>query len=269
MRIALFTSTHTRHKYVAAQIALKCDLQLIITEAKSSRIEDTTSYTKLDKDLLQHHFKEREETERIFFGDFSTFPKDIRLLQLENGGINTVKTLDILKKQEIDAIVLFGTSIIKSIILDVYPKHIVNLHLGLSPYYKGSGTNFFPIAQGDFECLGATIHLATASVDAGAILHQVRLDNLTPQDTIHTIGNKIIQQAGAVLPSVVNSYLRGEIEAVAQPPSRDTQEYRIKDFTPEILRKAHRLLREGGIALYLKESLSRKRNKPIISSHNA
>lgn len=269
MRIALFTSTHLRHRYVAAQIAASCNLQLIITETKSSRIEDKTIYNPIDQDLFREHFTNREITEAAYFGNFKNFPSTVPRVSFDNGKINGPKTVDLLEEHAIDGIVLFGTSIIKPFILDQFSSKVINLHLGVSPYYKGSGTNFFPIANGDFECLGATIHLATTQVDAGGILHQIRLENLTTRDTIHTLGNKIIKKAGSVLPTIINKYFEGKIKIVPQWECLNSKEYRLKDFTPETLRKAHQILQANGIAVYLNESLSRKQNKPIIDALNA
>ena len=65
------------------------------------------------------------------------------------------------------------------------------MHLGLSPYYRGSGTNFWPLVDRLPECVGVTIHLAIPSVDAGPILTQVRPD-IEPTDRAHEIGSRAI-----------------------------------------------------------------------------
>ena len=41
MRIALFTSNHLRHKYIAAQLKAALDLVVIITEEKSKKMNYT------------------------------------------------------------------------------------------------------------------------------------------------------------------------------------------------------------------------------------
>ena len=38
---------------------------------------------------------------------------------------------------------VYGTTIIKGDLIRIFEKRIINLHLGLSPYYRGAGTNFF------------------------------------------------------------------------------------------------------------------------------
>ena len=266
MRIALFTSTHLRHKYIAAQLKKALNLVVIITEQKSKRIEDSSHYESEDQQLLDTHFKDRATAEEDFFGQYTHFPDEVPHISLAFGKINTQQTIDYLTTYEVDYILLFGTSIIKPIILEKFPDKVINLHLGLSPYYKGSGTNFFPIVNNEFACIGATIHIATIKVDAGGILHQLRLEELYEDDTIHTIGNRLIEQAGIAYPKIVKAYLESKIVPVLQKETATSKEYRIKDFTPDAIRKAHKVLANHGIVLYLGQSHFHKANKPIITA---
>ncbi len=264
MRIALFTSNHLRHKYIAAQIGAGLDLAVIVTEEKNTAIEDSSPYDIEDQRLLSKHFADRSASEQSFFGAYTHFPEEVPHISLGFGELNSTKTLALLEEYKVDYILLFGTSIIKPLILDRYPDKVVNLHLGLSPYYKGSGTNFFPVVNNEFACIGATIHVATVKVDAGGILHQLRPGALYVDDTIHSIGNGLIKEAGAMYPHVVEGYIKGAIQPVPQKKSASAKIYRIKDFTPEAIRKAQKVLAEGGVAEYLEESQVQKGEHPIV-----
>ena len=267
MNIALLTSNHLRHKYIASEIANKMSLKIIICEDKNPVIQDVSGYNEEESILMAAHFKERELSELEFFRDHIDFPNDSLVYQVEYTKINSQTTLDILVDNEIDYILLFGSSIIKSIITDKFPDKVINLHLGLSPYYKGSGTNFFPIVNNEFECLGATIHLATDKVDAGAILHQIRIDYFDENDTIHSIGNKIIKKSGEVYPIIVNHYLSGKIEPKTQVKTEEIKEYKIKDFTPQSLLKAKEVLLNHGIKEYSQNKKELLNSKPIVSNY--
>ena len=269
MNIALFTSNHLRHKYIAAEIAKTHSLKLIISENKSDAIQENSQYNDADRELLATHFENRETSERIFFANYQDFPEGVALIELNFGAINTKRIVDLLEEQKIDLILLFGSSIIKPIILEKFPDKVINLHLGLSPYYKGSGTNFFPILNNEFECIGATIHLATNNVDDGAILHQFRPDNIDENDDIHSLGNKVIQKAGKIFPKVGKEYWFGNINLFCQNEVRAiNNEYRLKDFTPESLRKANEVIRSGGVANYIRNKLQRFALKPIFSNYD-
>ena len=268
MNIALLTSNHLRHKFIASQLAKKLSLKVIICEDKNPMIQDFSFCNENEYTLMTSHFEERALSEKIFFENYSNFPKDIAVFQIGFGAINTDKTLEILKNNSIDCVMLFGASIIESNILNRFPERVINLHLGLSPYYKGSGTNFFPIVNNEFECLGSTIHLATAKVDAGAILHQIRIEDLEENDTIHSIGNKIIKKSGEIYPIIVNEYLSGKIEAKQQLNFKDCKEYKLKDFTPTSLLKAKEVLLNKGIEKYIANKISLLKYKPITVNYH-
>ena len=72
-----------------------------------------------------------------------------------------------------DVIIVYGTGIIKGPILE-YTNKIINIHLGMSPYYNGAGTNWWPMYNEEFEFVGTTVHYLDAGVDTGDILGQTR-----------------------------------------------------------------------------------------------
>lgn len=261
MKVVLLTSNRLRHKYIAASIAGELDLALIVTEKKSASIEEGAGYNKEDTELLAGHFKERARAEEDFFGAHAQFPKEVPRIDLPHGSINSEEVHQIIQQASPDLILLFGTSIIRDPLLTTFEGKMINLHLGLSPFYKGSATNLFPYLYKEPECVGATIHLATSQVDEGAILHQFRPE-INDNDNLHEIGNKTIKRAGEVLPEILRKYVAGEIEPQLQV--REGRVCRNKDLRPDNLRKIYRNFEEGLIAQYLDEKASRDRKKSIV-----
>ena len=268
MNIALLTSSHLRHKYIAAKIAESLNLALVVSEEKNTAITDTTLYNEADKKLINTHFDDRSKSEKQFFGDYSIFPREVELIRVLNKDVNSKEVQEALVKHKIDVILLFGSSIIKDDLLVKYPEKIINLHLGLSPYYKGSGTNFFPIVNNEFECIGATFHLASNKVDAGNLLHQIRVKGVNENDTIYSLGNKVIKEAGKIYPKIVMEYLMGEITPKAQKSVVHGNVYRIKDFTPQSIRNAKAVIQKGGLKYYLDNKTQIDNSKPIFLSYN-
>src|SRR5207244_13617600 len=123
----------------------------------------------------------------------------------------------------------------------------VNLHLGLSPYYRGHATNFWPLVNGEPECVGATVHLATLDVDAGPILRQARPE-LAPDDRAHDAGCKAIVAGAAALPHPVAGYADGRAEPV--PQQGGGRLYRRADFDADAVATMRRRLDEGMIPRY-------------------
>ncbi|MAZ25743.1 MAG: hypothetical protein CL868_01525 [Cytophagaceae bacterium] len=261
LKIALFTSDSYRHKYIARQLAQSFDLKLILTEKKSRKIKQTSQLSVEDKVFVDRHFKAREKVERQFFAAYD-FPQRATYVSLEHGTINSEEVADLLQKTAPDYIILFGTSIIKKKILNLFPNRFINLHLGLSPYYKGSATNIFPYLYNEPECVGATIHIATAEVDAGGILHQLRPD-ISLEDSLHSIGNKVILKAGKELASIISTYDTSQSVPVEQKGKGRI--CRIQDFSPGVLRQIYAFFDGEGLKEYLNNKGQRDSLKPIVT----
>lgn len=261
MKLALFTSNHLRHHYIAHMLHNKLGLELIVSESKNPIIENDSNNT---NPVLKTHFIERNESEELFFGHYNIFPEDVELCNVGHNKINSNDTIQLLEKKNIDFILLFGSSIIKDNILSIYPNKVFNLHLGLSPYYKGSGTNFFPMVNNEFECIGATFHLANNKVDSGEIFHQIRLQNIYQKDTIHSIGNRIIKEAGIVYPLVVNNIIKHQLKGQKQSYNENDLVYRLSDFLPEHIDIAKNNLQKAK-KIFSKECDKLFKVKPIVS----
>ncbi|WP_175494738.1 formyltransferase family protein [Salegentibacter flavus] len=253
MQTVLLTSNNLRHKYLAHQISENTDLQLVITEKKSPAITDTSGMDPADATFIDQHFKKRAASEEDYFGAYHNFP-EAELLEVEHGMMNSGQVVERLKALDPVFILLFGTSIIMSQILNHFKNRVINFHLGLSPYYRGSATNLFPLYYNEPECIGATLHLASAEVDRGAILYQFRPE-ISKDDSLHDIGNKTILKGGKLLPKVLEAYRNTEIETIEQQGAGRV--CKIKDLTPEKLQKIYQNIEQGLIEEYLQDKKRR------------
>ena len=259
MKLVLLSSNSLRHKYIAH--CLGADLKLVITEEKSPAILDTSAYHAEDAEFISQHFAARSKSESEFFDAFRDFPESVIQLQFSHGELNSPEAVEAIDKVAPDFLVLFGSSMIKRPLLSKYEDHIINLHLGLSPYYRGSATNLYPYLFEEPECVGATIHLATNEVDKGQILHQLRPE-MKETDSLHDIGNNTILEAGKILPQIIQKYNSGEIRPI--PQKGNGRLTRNKDITPYVLRKIYKNFEEGLIGRYLKDKKKWDKKKPIV-----
>ena len=260
MKIVLLTSDSLRHKYIAASLSREFEVGLVLTEKKSPAIEDSSNYGKKDAEFLERHFEARAEAENKFFRAYKDIFEQIPAIEVPHGKINSEGVFNLIQKTDPDLLILFGTSIIKDPLLKAYENRIINLHLGLSPYYKGSATNLYPYLFDEPECIGATIHLATENVDEGGILHQFR-PAMQEGDSMHDIGNKVIQKAGLVLPKIIRDYAEGKIKPVTQKGSGRL--CRNKDVTAYVIREIYTNFQKGMIHRYLDQKEKRDKKKPI------
>jgi methionyl-tRNA formyltransferase len=68
-------------------------------------------------------------------------------------------------------IIIFGSSYIKGDLIDkLVGKKAINIHMGISPYYRGSSCNFWALYDKKPELVGATIHYISKGLDSGKVL---------------------------------------------------------------------------------------------------
>jgi len=261
LRVILLTGDGRRHRYAATRLASCAKLVGLVSEAKSPATAMPQLLPPADQAVIDRHFAERDEVEHRLLGAAVEFP-ETEVLPLPTGSVNTPEVLDWVSKRSPDLVILYGSSIIKPPLLDCYAGRMINLHLGLSPYYRGSGTNFWPLVNREPECVGATIHLAVRSVDAGAILAQIRpVAKVT--DRAHELGTKTIIAGFDVMPHVLSLYIAGRIQPRPQHLSQG-RTFRQKDFTAQAVATMWRHFEAGMIAEFLADAKRRCQRFPII-----
>lgn len=133
--------------------------------------------------------------------------------------VNSTEFLEILRLSASTVVAVNGTRIIKPNILDASGCKFVNVHLGITPKYRGVHGGYWACVNDDMHNFGATVHLVDAGIDTGRILDQV---TLTPgkHDNLFTFP---LLQAAAALPALmttVDALLKGVVQAQpAEGPS--------------------------------------------------
>lgn len=233
MKIAILTSNFPRHKYVINQIALNFDVCGIVMEEKKrdySKKGDGTLY----ESQVKKYFEDRTESEKLFFGDFLEVKVGKEtILEIPAGELNESYVCEKLATWKPYYIVVFGSSLLKEKIIDLLPpKRIINMHLGLSPYYRGSGTNFWALYNKEPQYVGVTIHYLDKGIDSGEIIVQGRPE-IVGDDTPHSIGNKTIVVGVGLLTELLKKIEQGkEIKSQEQDLSIG-KVYKFKDCEPE------------------------------------
>jgi methionyl-tRNA formyltransferase len=260
-RAVLITSDLPRHRFVANKLARALNLTGIVTEAKAPAVLAPVAPSPTEQAIFDQHFAERTAVEQRFFGTAPHFP-DTAVCAVAHGSSNSLPVFEWVQARQPDVVLLYGSSIIKAPLLEHYDGRIINLHLGLSPYYRGSGTNFWPLVYREPECVGATIHLAVLRVDAGAILAQVR-PPAEATDRAHELGVKTILAALAAMPDIIQSYLSGQL--TPQTQRLDTgRVFKQKDFNAAAVQTMWQHFASGMMPEFLAESAARYARFPIV-----
>ena len=169
MKVTLFTSNQPRHLYLAKILSKKYEVFCIIegSSIQSSKMKSNNSFTGLRHD----YFKKVKEAEEKIFGNIGFLKSNINSIHLNMGDINFIKQNEISDAIDSKLFIVFGSSYIKGWLCDfLIRKKAINLHMGISPYYRGSACNFWALYDYRPNYVGATIHLLDENIDAGNIL---------------------------------------------------------------------------------------------------
>ena len=101
-------------------------------------------------------------------GDPSHMPGGERVTLVDSH--NSQECVALLQKIQPKVIVVYGTVIIRDHIAVLAKKCTLNMHTGLSPYYRGDSTLFWPVYYNQKDKLGVTVHELIAEVDGGGIV---------------------------------------------------------------------------------------------------
>lgn len=231
-KAVVLTSNKSRHVDYARAVQKHFDLVGVISAEKKAYYDKQIS----SSEVIKRHFAKFEELEREWFGNSEALSccESVRLSGEQS--INDGKWVDWAKRLRPDVIFLFGTEILKAEWLSAFPEKIINLHLGLSPFFRGSGTLFWPFYYNEIQYIGATIHIADAEVDAGGILGYA-IPKLEAGDDFYSINLKTIARGIEIAPELGIQYLDGAIAKKRQDNSIG-RVFRKKDFNEMALTQA-------------------------------
>ena len=160
-----------------------------------------------------------------------------------------------------DVALVFGTGILRQPFIDAFAGRIINLHLGLSPYYRGAGTNFWPLVNREPEYVGATIHYLDAGIDTGPIIAHVRPEIL-PADGPHEIGNRAIVATADCLADATLAHVAGRVRGF--PQTGRGRLYQRKDFTAGAVLALRGNFASGMVPEYLADQARRDARVALV-----
>jgi phosphoribosylglycinamide formyltransferase 1 len=187
-RVLLCTSGDTRHKFIASKLS-EADIDLSVIQEQNT------------VQLTGHHFKMRSRFEQEFFEDQISAEYMSHCEPYRE--INPEKVRKLIEIFAPDTFVSFGCSIINPAALSRFICKRVNIHLGLSPCYRGTATNFWPIHNHEIQYCGVTFHELTTKIDEGSIFYQFTADRKL-FETVHHLVNSIIKKIPYELIKVLN-----------------------------------------------------------------
>lgn len=265
-RIVILTGSELRHTFMRKFLALSEDIQVIQSYCEGlEKSLPAIVAGEPETTLRMNHLANREQSEQDFFGLFvDTTPDYSRPVFLPKGAINGVPYTEAIIASQPDLLVAYGCSIIKEPLLSAFSGRFLNVHLGLSPYYRGSGTNYWALVNNEPEYMGTTFMYIDAGIDTGEIIHQIRA-RVVWGDTPSQIGNRLIADTAYAYRAMIANFDRLERMASLPLPNH-VRVYKQKDFSEESVRTLYANFANGLVDSYLAQQSERCRKVPILQN---
>jgi folate-dependent phosphoribosylglycinamide formyltransferase PurN len=262
MKLVLFSGTHARHLYVNRRVLSYFDEVMVIVMQREDVLPTPPSgITKEDRDLFIRHFENRKDAESLAYGELDAAEvfAGFQTIFVQPDKLNTEEMAKEIVHFKPDFAFIFGSNLILDPVIDILPKYKINLHLGLSPWYRGGATLYWPFYFLQPQFCGVTFHQITKEPDAGEIIHQ-SVPKLNYGDKIHDVAAKCVLQAADEVEELIKFWkLNREFKGRKQWTTG--RNWRVIDFHPSQLRVIYDLFNDEVVDRYLDGDLEQRKPK--------
>lgn len=186
---------------------------------------------------MQDYFSNVIQSEKKIFGNVDFLPDNVRTLAINSGDLSLLSAKQLGEALSSDLFIVFGSSYIKGWLVDfLIDKKTINIHIGLSPYYRGSSCNFWALYDENPSYVGATIHMLSKGLDNGNILfHCIPKFQESDNPFDFTMRSVLVAQKGLV--EVVKDGRIFSMSSVQQDSNLEIRYTKNNEFTDDIARE--------------------------------
>tara|TARA_B100002051_G_C16632893_1_gene584262 strand:- start:2 stop:796 length:795 start_codon:yes stop_codon:yes gene_type:complete len=173
MRITLFTSNDIRHNYLINLLSEICNDLFVVQECGTIFPGTIPGHYPPSK-IIEKYFRKVNDAQKELFDThfINSENKNITLLPIVFGDLNKCSISFLSKFLNSDLYIIFGSSYIKGDLINFLCKNrAINIHMGISPYYRGADCNFWALYDNNPHLVGATIHMLSKGLDNGPMLY--------------------------------------------------------------------------------------------------
>ncbi|WP_191253997.1 formyltransferase family protein [Kordiimonas sediminis] len=197
--------------------------------------------------LFIHHFQKRKDAETRFFSS-SDLPR-VKTLHVTKEDLNGEAVGSFLQSINPDILLSYGVHMLSEETLSVVHGEKWNIHGGLSPWYRGAITHFWPSYFLAPQMTGMTVHDLTMELDQGDVVHQ-NAAPLVKGDGIHDLACRAVQGLATELPKLLQVY--SEKKILQKKHHRTSGRlWRSKDWHPSHLRLIYDFYNDRIVDAYL------------------
>ena len=200
----------------------------------------------LKKQSAPYEERDRKTEEKFFPPPTHEFPVGIPILRSRDP--NDEKTISWIQKLSPEVIVVFGTRLLREPVLRLARFGALNLHTGLSPFYRGGQCTFWCLDEGDLDHLGVTVHHLSQKIDGGDIVYTAQPE-VEPGDTVRSLECKLVRLGADLMIRAVSEIREGTAPRVTQRGKGKL--FLSKMFTLEKRLELEKKLEEGWITKLL------------------
>ncbi len=235
MNITVFTGNQPRHISLINTLSGIADKVYAIQECITVFPGEVKDFYD-NSDVMNEYFKHVKSSEKEVFGEISFLSGNISHMAIKDGDLNKVSREILSEALNSDYYIVFGASYIKGWLIDFLIEHrAVNIHMGISPYYRGNSCNFWALYDKHPELVGATIHLLGKGLDSGDILYHA----LPASEAIDpfVLGMKAVKVAhDSLYARIADGSIKG-FNAIKQDRSLELRYTKNSDFDDRIARE--------------------------------
>jgi methionyl-tRNA formyltransferase len=228
MSVTVFTRDSARHIALVNKLATVTNSVHAVIESSPPLV---TAPPK--SPVMTEYFSRVQQAEDHVFGTGITIDPRVKTQSIVAGQINQLTQQQLAAALETDYVVVFGSSYIKGWLADaLIDKNAINLHMGISPQYRGSACNFWALFDNNPHLVGATIHRLAKSLDSGSVIQHIRPE-FTGQNLFHFSMQAVAAGHDALAALIANN----QLQTMTPQPQDSSLEIRYSknaDFTDDV-----------------------------------
>ncbi len=252
-RVLILSGDLIKHKFIAINLLKKFSNAKIIIEKYPKKIFE--NYTKEKSIIIRNHFRDVHNYEKKNFYKYckknQTLLNQRLFFSVNRGQINSLRVIKQIKKFNPTLIIVNATSILKKNLLKILKTNAVNIHQGLLPYYRGTGTNVWTFYNQELQYTGVTIHFINDKIDAGRIILQAQSE-FKENDNTHSIGCRNTKLSVKLVKKAVDYLFKNPNYKGERIKTKKSKIFFKKDFNENTVIKINRLIKNGLVKNYIR-----------------
>ncbi len=170
--------------------------------------------------------------------------------------MNSAEVQALLRNEPPDLLLTYGCHKLSDETLTYANGECWNIHGGLSPWYKGAITHFWPSYMLEPQMTGMTVHDLTNELDAGPVVHQC-VAELVRGDGLHDLACRAVTKLAEELPQLI-AKLAADEAIIKKYHKTSGKLWPGRDWRPEHLRLIYEVYGDRIVDHYLDDKFEKR-----------